>query len=582
MNIQEDYIKSLTNPAHGIEKYMQTFDMTQKATVDLKLFPRQKYLVECLSKYRFNIVTKPRQAGISTVTAAYLALRCSLATADNAEKILIVANKLKQAKEFLSKIRDFLKFIPKQYWGENYNESKETEGYVKGTGSTEHLRLVNGCEVVAKATSPDALRGYTPTHIVIDEAAFIDRYAEKLYQGTVAAVSTGGNITIISTPNGHDPLYYEVYKNAIAGQNDYHVIEMRWYQDPRYNKQLEWHKQDKQGNIEVIKEQEFTLDSYESMVKRGFKPTSPWYRSMCKNYNNNKLMIARELDVEFEGSSNTIVDSEVIKEQRDMYCMEPILEEHKKKYFAYPKDGYKYVIGVDVASGLGDDFSTIVVYCTDTKRVVFTYKDKCKPSIFSEVVREIGEFYNGLIVVDETGGYGSHVIQHLIDAKMEELLYYEEKELEKKQQGKPCRAGIKITGANRNKIIFKGVEYIEDYDVLVSDIRLITEMQTFVMVNGRADHKDGSNDDALFALFLAIWGFETAFKSLQISSEATKTKINILNYAAELKKSGSTGMKQKASKKEAFKSVSDKIFRRTNRKAMQQEQNKRDAQWLLG
>ena len=39
-----------------------------------------------------------------------------------------------------------------------------------------------------------------------------------------------------------DPLYYKTYEQSKIGKNAYNIIEMRWYEDPRYNKDLRWIK----------------------------------------------------------------------------------------------------------------------------------------------------------------------------------------------------------------------------------------------------------------------------------------------------------------------------------------------------
>ncbi len=57
--------------------------------------------------------------------------------------------------------------------------------------STKHYKLTNGCEVKAVATSKDALRGFTPTVLVFDEAAFIEADSD-FWAACMASLSTGG------------------------------------------------------------------------------------------------------------------------------------------------------------------------------------------------------------------------------------------------------------------------------------------------------------------------------------------------------------------------------------------------------
>ena len=66
--------------------------------------------------------------------------------------------------------------------------------------SSSHYKLWNGSEVKAVASSKDALRGYTPSVIVVDEAAFIEgNKGEEFYTAAQPSLSTGGRSILIST-----------------------------------------------------------------------------------------------------------------------------------------------------------------------------------------------------------------------------------------------------------------------------------------------------------------------------------------------------------------------------------------------
>jgi hypothetical protein len=196
--IYKEYSKCLMNPIYAIETYLETFDKTQEGFVPFKLFPRQKQIIEAYEKNRFNIVTKPRQAGVSTTTAAYMSIKVALADEDNPEAILIIANKQELAFEFLGKIKDFLSQLPRWVWGaEYYGSPKNDSKTIFLTDSKKEIKLPNGSRVKAVATSKDALRGFTPTFLIMDEAAYIDNGAE-VFGAALTALGTGGRATLIS------------------------------------------------------------------------------------------------------------------------------------------------------------------------------------------------------------------------------------------------------------------------------------------------------------------------------------------------------------------------------------------------
>jgi len=226
--------KSLKDPIYAIESYLETEDRTQGGFVPFKLFPRQKELVRAYESHEHNIVMKPRQAGISTTTAAYLAILTALSSNKSTQKILIAANKQETAKEFLKKIRDFTVQLPS--WMDVYRGPNSDSWFDPEKNSSSHYKLWNGSEVKAVASSKDALRGYTPSVIVVDEAAFIEgNKGEEFYTAAQPSLSTGGRSILISTPNGHDPLYHKAYTTAERGKNNFNIVSMKWYEDPRYN-----------------------------------------------------------------------------------------------------------------------------------------------------------------------------------------------------------------------------------------------------------------------------------------------------------------------------------------------------------
>lgn len=534
-DIMKEYALGLINPTFMIEKYMKTVDLTRGGFVPFKLFPRQKELVACYEKYRNNIVTKPRQTGVSTTTAAYLAIKAAFATQEKPEVIVIIANKFASAKKFLGVVRLFLSQIPRWVWGKYYDDKKRIDGHIDGQGAAESLTLLNGSKIFALATSPDALRGYTPTYLVIDEAAYVETQAKELYTASMAALSTGGKMIIISTPNGKDELYYRTFMSAKSGDNGFNIVQIRWYEDPRYNKGLEWHKMKEDGKLEITKELDFTIESFAEKERLGYKPLAPWYVNMCASLNNDKLSIARELDVKFEGSAGTVVEQEWIEFHEKNNVTEPIQKfegEDRLWVFEEPIEGHQYIMGVDVSSGNADDFSAVVIIDTVTGNQVLEFKAKVRPEYLAEVVFEWGNDYNALTVIDTTGGYADNCI-YVLQALNYKLLYYSKGTIEFMKK-KPIItnddqkvAGYKI-GSKRPQIIGKLTSVIESNEFKIRSKRFTTELETFIWVNGRADHTQGFNDDLIFAAALAWWILETEFKSLVKAKAQTKSILDVL------------------------------------------------------
>ncbi len=145
---------------YALRTYLQTFDNTKSKYVPLDLFPDQVSLIEDYENFNENIALKYRQAGVSTVTAAWASKKLAFAKKSKPEKILIIANKLDTSVEMANKIRNFIEQWP-SWVGIGFSAEKN---------AARHFKLNNDCEVKAVATSKDALRGYTPTILIFDEA----------------------------------------------------------------------------------------------------------------------------------------------------------------------------------------------------------------------------------------------------------------------------------------------------------------------------------------------------------------------------------------------------------------------------
>jgi len=528
--------KCKQDPIYAIENYLETEDRTQGGYVKFKLFPKQKELINAYKEHHHNIVMKPRQAGISTTTAAYIAILVALALKESPEKILIAANKQETAKEFLKKIKDFVSQLPD--WMDIYRPHKSDSWFDKEKNSNHHIKLNNGCEIKAVASSKDALRGYAPSYIIIDEAAFIegDRGVE-FYSAAQPSLATGGRSIIISTPNGHEELYYKTYKMAEEGGNNYHVIKMKWYEDPRYNKGLVW--QLKNDKDEVTKEvEEWDKEKWEDLIQKGFEPTSGWFENMCAQLNHDKRKISQELLCSFLGSGDNVIDSKYIEYHRKHNLCEPIRKEWMDGnmwIWEDPIKGHKYIMALDASSGSADDFSTVQIIDFNTGNQVAEYRGKIAPDGLGEIAHYYGEIYSAFIVTDITGGWGANTVIKLIDLGYPtKNMYYDavigiDSIQNNRQIQKHIRNG-KLPGLNfqknRNTIVYEMEKVIRMDTFKIKSIRTINEMNSFVYINGRPDHTKGTHDDCLMGIGMCAFVAMTSFKDLEKSKGTVKTMID--------------------------------------------------------
>jgi hypothetical protein len=524
----KEYARIIKDTPYALKTYLQTYDNTQKKFVPLELFPDQVQLLNDYEEFNENITRKYRQAGVSTVTAAWISKKLQLAKPENPERVLIIANKRDTAIEMANKVRMFL-----DQWPEWINV-----GFHPDKNSESRFRLNNGCEVKAVATSSDALRGYTPTILVFDEAAYIEA-GEDFWAASMASLSTGGKIILISTPNGYDPIYYGVYEQAIRGINDFHITDLRWFKDPRYTKDLVWLKVDDivhyMLNREQYNDDEITLNvnnydlmKYEEYMDQGYKPHSSWFESMSKKFKYDKRKIAQELECDFLGSGDSVIPSETMERIAKTMVKPP-----KEKYmqgtlwqWKEPEEDHRYIMGVDVSRGDSDDFSAISIIDFDNREQVLEYIGKMPPDDLASVAYKWGILYNAFIVIDITGGMGVATSRKLQEMNYRDLFIdgfntknmweYNHKALEK------------IPGINFNNKRTQIVACFEEqlrHDFIIRSHRLLNELNTFVYINGKPNHMKGTHDDAIMSIAIAMYAGDISFTQLKRNEQQNKAMI---------------------------------------------------------
>lgn len=531
-----EYAKIKQDPTYAIETYMQTFDMTQAGFVPFKLFAGQKKLVKNYLGERFNLCLKYRQAGISTVTAAYGAVRIGFADPKLPERILILANKLDTASEFLNKIVAFIKQLPS--WA-GIQFLKESSKHVKiGNAAGEVIG-----EIKAVGTSPDALRGYTPTLMILDEAAFIEG-GQELWAACLASIGTGGKAILISTPNGLDEIYYQAYENSITGRNSFVITDLKWYHDPRYSKDLrlvkcesvvDWILKPVQERYEEVIENAntFTKDQIEALISKGFRPHSPWYENMCRQMNFNVRMINQELETAFIGSGDNVIDGNTIRKQETENIRDPEFKdkdwEHAMWIWKQPEEGHRYIAALDVSRGDSEDATGYTIIDFDTWEQVAEYHGKISPDIAALLVDKYSRIYNALTTFDITGGMGIATTSKLKDLKFpQKLLHFDNDEDTGMLFGVDdgTQSGINFASRNRRTLIVQSLEEAVRTGFKVRSARWAAEAKKFIYKNGKPNHMKGSHDDLLMAMGMCLYVANTAFKKLLASETQTKAMLD--------------------------------------------------------
>ena len=528
-----EYVKCMRDTPYALRTYLQTYDNTVSKYVPLELFPDQISLLNDYEDFNENIALKYRQAGVSTVTAAGVSKKLAFAKKNKPEKILIIANKLDTSQEMANKIRAFIGQWP-EWVGISFSAEKDSQ---------KHYKLNNGCEVKAVATSKDALRGFTPTILIFDEAAFIDADSD-FWAACMASLSTGGKVIVVSTPNGYDPIYYEIYDQALRNMNDFKISEMYWFRDPRYTRDLYLVKtkdiihyllnKEEYTNDDIISWESipFETRNYEELkliMDTGYKPCSNWFEGMVKKLKYDKRKVSQELECNFLGSGDNVFDSNLLQRVKENYLREPQNKMMGNALWIWkePVIGHKYVMGVDVSRGDSEDFSSFQIIDFDEREQVAEYVGKLPPDTMAEICYKWANMYSCFVVIDITGGMGVSTA-----SKMQEMgfknLYVDGVDIANKWKWDP-KASEKIPGINFNNKrvqIIASFEEVMRHEFKIYSNRLFNEMNTFIYMNGRPDHQKGHHDDLIMSIAMATYVAESSFSQLTKVTEQTKAMID--------------------------------------------------------
>ena len=210
-----EYLKCSKDPAYFMKTYVRIVNI-DKGLVPFELYPFQEDIVDLVTTERFVICKMPRQSGKTTTVAATLLWYILFSENYN---IAILANKMQQAREILSRIQLAYEHLPK--WLQ--------QGVLEWNKG--NLELENGSKILASATSSSAIRGGSFNLIYLDEFAFVPgNMQEEFFASVYPTISSGqtSKVLITSTPNGMN-MFYKIWVDSEEGNNNYKRIDVHLY-----------------------------------------------------------------------------------------------------------------------------------------------------------------------------------------------------------------------------------------------------------------------------------------------------------------------------------------------------------------
>lgn len=420
--------------------------------------PYQLETLEILSKNRFFIGLWARQSGKTTVVAAY-ALWYAIFCPD--KNIGMVSNKESSAKRILDAMKRMYEGLP--VW----LKPGVTE-YAKTS-----ITFDNGTKLLISATTQDAFRGWPMNIVICDEFAFVPKNnASEFWSSNYPTISSSSQskIIIISTPNGMFNIFHRLWMGATTPNkkeaNSFVAQKVLWDEVP--GRDNEWAK-------EQIK----------NLGIHGFN---------------------QEFSCKFLGSTNTVINPEVLKSLLTVY-IDPVFYDLKDRLRVWekPKDGSRYVMGVDPAKGTGEHYSAIQIFKMNSTspihlEQVAVFEDNMTDVYeFSQIIHRLGLYYNNANILCENNGEGSAVIG--------QLWWTWENEGLVNSGSKTINLGIRSSRNNKPKAVLLMKKLIEDGSVVLRDRETVEQLGSFIEDEGKFYGKD-KDDDLVDAMYWAFYIFE--------------------------------------------------------------------------
>jgi hypothetical protein len=195
-----ELIKCNKDPLHFIENYIQIMHPT-KGNIDIELYDSQRDLISTYNNNNYVIANTSRQVGNTIILASYI-LWFALFKCD--QTILLISNKLENAKQTLDYIRKMYNALPE--WIKPSIESMD--------GKTE-IEFDNKSRIMVRAASPNAMKGRSLSMLVIDNMAYIPPETQTaIWEWALPCLYSNGKLIVSSTPNKPNDLFHKLFLMA--------------------------------------------------------------------------------------------------------------------------------------------------------------------------------------------------------------------------------------------------------------------------------------------------------------------------------------------------------------------------------
>ena len=377
------------------------------------------------------------------------------------------------------------------------------------------------------AGSPEAGRGTTPTVAHLSEVAFWT-HDEKILAGLFQGISQadGTEVILESTANGASGEFYRLWKGAVNGENEYLPIFIPWYITPEYRREAP-------SNIMLEKEEEDLMEQF------GLDLDQLYWRRL-KIAEGGKIKFQQEYPATAEEAFIMSGSNVFNKDKLDSLIPRPhrrraewdvsskMFDENREGNLfihEFPKWEQPYVIGADVALGVGQDYSAAVVM-NNKYEVVANYRNnRIDPSYWGQLLFYLGRYYNNALLAVESNSIGIATLQKL--EQMDYINLYRQTKIANVSNAEGVRLGFRTTSATKPAIIGNLKNLIENDGIMIPSPQIIQELKDYISTEtGKTEAAPGCYDDSVIALAICSEVLRTHWDKLGTKNVSWRERTN--------------------------------------------------------
>ena len=427
------------------------------------LYKYQKRLLKAFKGNRFNVVLSSRQSGKTTTITIYALW---IACFQKDKRITIVANKESTAKEIFARVKMAYEQLP--IYLKPAVKSWRKDG----------LQLSNDSEIKISTTSASSARGSSSNLLIIDEMAHCPQEIMKeLWKSAIPIITASdkSQIVVISTPNGTDNKFYELYEESQKPKSAWNLERVDWTDVP--------------GRDES------------------------WKKVTMDLLGGNEDDFNQEYGNVFNVPGKSLIDARYLAELRSQ-CPDPLLvtDDGCYKVYRLPKPESYYVVGVDVGEGIGRSNTTAQVFdvsnLQDIQQVATYASNSINPYHFGSRLMNILNDWGRPPVLVESNNFGQQVLDVLHQTHNYENIVSYHPEGNNKQYRTENRRGI----FNHTNSRYNGITSFRYWSdglkvVKFNDPETLFELNTFVRLPNYTYSKrtDKDLDDRVFGCIWALF-----------------------------------------------------------------------------